>query len=113
MLVARLKNDDLMLYDIYNLSPTTIKEKETGTVMNSNPSPSGIRNPANISYVNSISQNGGNVKSGNAGNTPHSITAADDESVRKNTPGVKDAEETAQINEEHWQKIAFAGNFLY
>jgi hypothetical protein len=50
--------------------------------------------------VNSISQNVGNVKSGNAGNTPHSITAADDESVRNNTPGVKDAEETAQINEE-------------
>ncbi len=100
VLVARLKNDDLMLYDIYNLSPTTIKEKETGTVMNSNPSPSGIRNPANISSGNSISQNAGNVKGENAGNGQHSISAVDDEAVRKNTPGVKDAEETAQINEE-------------
>ena len=61
VLVARLKNNDLMLYDIYNLKPTTIKEKETGTVKNANPSPSGIRNPANISSGHSISQVGENV----------------------------------------------------
>ena len=83
VLVARLKNDDLTLYDIYNLSPTTIKEKETGTVMNSNPSPSGIRNPANISSGNSISQNVGNVKGGNAGNTPHSISKVDDQRYKE------------------------------
>ena len=83
VLVARLKNDDLTLYDIYNLSPTTIKEKETGTVMNSNPSPSEIRNPANISSGNSISQNVGNVKGGNAGNTPHSISKVDDQRYKE------------------------------
>lgn len=32
--------------------------------------------------------------------TQDSISAVDDEAVRKNTPGVKDAEETMQINEE-------------
>ena len=62
VLVARLKNNELMLYDIYNLNPTTITEKETGTVKNANPSPSGIRNPANISSQNSISRNDENVK---------------------------------------------------
>lgn len=54
----------------------------------------------NSNYNGSIPQNGGNVKGQNAGNGQHSISAVDDESVRKNTPGVKDADETAQINEE-------------
>ena len=48
---------------------------------------------------NSISQVGENVKGENEENTPHSISATDDEVIRQNTPGVKNAEEAAQINE--------------
>ena len=54
----------------------------------------------NSNYNSSIPQNGGNVKGQNAGNGQHSISHADEEAIKRNTPGVKDVEETEQINEE-------------
>lgn len=60
----------------------------------------GLRHRVYIAFQPEQIKNVDNMNPTKESDIRHSISAVYDEAVRRNTPGVKDAEETAQINEE-------------
>ena len=57
VVVGMRGNGSMLMYDVLNLQPTSIKEKETGAVIAENPSPGTNRSTASVSE-NSIRQEG-------------------------------------------------------
>ena len=107
VVVGTRKNGSMMLYDVLNLQPTTIIEKETSAAIAENPSPGTNRNTASVSG-DSITEESGAVN-GQEDALPEAWLPGDRQySVSRNQDGFLDELTEGKLDGERQRRTAQA-----